>query len=294
MVLEWLKRRFAPSIAARRPAARRRVAPARGWNWSTWKTGTVPSAIRMLPGFTTNTLTPLAGFLPRSFPGDRSDDSSTGPVNIGFNINFFGVKTNQVFVNNNGNITLGQASSDVHARTPQRPPTAAFPSSRRSSPTWTPERGQRRRHLRHGYAVRRTGLRRRLVQRGLLRLTTREQAEHVPAHPRGPPRRRPRRFRHRIQLQPDPVGNRRRQRRHRRPGRHVRRRGLFQRHGQPGHQLSAARLPHPRLLHRRRPRRPDQQRPSGHHPRPLPFPGAQRPGHHDAHGADDERRRLGG
>ncbi len=50
-------------------------------------------ATRALAGFTTNTLAP-------------NDDGSTGAVNIGFNINFFGVQTNQLFVNNNGNITL--------------------------------------------------------------------------------------------------------------------------------------------------------------------------------------------
>jgi hypothetical protein len=55
----------------------------------------VPAAIRNLSGFLTNSLA-------------ANDDGSTGAVNIGFNINFFGVQTNQCFVNNNGNITLNQ------------------------------------------------------------------------------------------------------------------------------------------------------------------------------------------
>ena len=96
MALEWLKRPFAASSrpAARRPAPRR---PAPRLELEQLEDRTVPSAIRMLPGFTTNNL-------------PANDDGSTGAVNIGFNINFFGVNTSQVFVNNNGNITLGQAN----------------------------------------------------------------------------------------------------------------------------------------------------------------------------------------
>lgn len=36
----------------------------------------------------------------------RNDDGSTGVVALGFNINFFGLMTGNVFVNNNGNITF--------------------------------------------------------------------------------------------------------------------------------------------------------------------------------------------
>jgi hypothetical protein len=56
----------------------------------------VPAAIRALPGFTVNSLA-------------ANDDNSTGAVNVGFNLNFFGVQSNTVFVNNNGNITFGSA-----------------------------------------------------------------------------------------------------------------------------------------------------------------------------------------
>ncbi|HYT94193.1 MAG TPA: nidogen-like domain-containing protein, partial [Gemmataceae bacterium] len=56
----------------------------------------VPAA--MLPGFDGQT---LAG----------NDDGSTGAVNLGFTLNFFGTSYSQVFVNNNGNITFGSASS---------------------------------------------------------------------------------------------------------------------------------------------------------------------------------------
>lgn len=58
--------------------------------------GTAPlaEAAAIVPGaYNTNTL-----------PGN--DDGSTGLVNIGFNINFFGVSQNNVYVNNNGNITF--------------------------------------------------------------------------------------------------------------------------------------------------------------------------------------------
>lgn len=51
----------------------------------------------MLPGFNANTL-------------PSTDDGSTGPVDLGFEVNLFGVTTSQVFVNNNGNITFGQDS----------------------------------------------------------------------------------------------------------------------------------------------------------------------------------------
>lgn len=50
----------------------------------------------------------------RTIPGDNAhslpaeDDSPSPLANVGFNLNFFGVQTNQVYVNNNGNITFGQ------------------------------------------------------------------------------------------------------------------------------------------------------------------------------------------
>jgi hypothetical protein len=47
-------------------------------------------------GFDSNTLAP-------------NDDGSTGLVDIGFNIDFFGVETTQLYVNNNGNVTLDAA-----------------------------------------------------------------------------------------------------------------------------------------------------------------------------------------
>lgn len=41
----------------------------------------------------------------------RNDDGSTGAVNIGFQINYFGNNYAQTFVNNNGNVTFGAALS---------------------------------------------------------------------------------------------------------------------------------------------------------------------------------------
>lgn len=40
-----------------------------------------------------------------------NDDGSTGLVNVGFNLNFFGSIYSQLFVNNNGNVTFNQALS---------------------------------------------------------------------------------------------------------------------------------------------------------------------------------------
>lgn len=43
-----------------------------------------------------------------SYSLEANDDSSTGPIDLGFGIDFFGAVANQVFVNNNGNVTLHQ------------------------------------------------------------------------------------------------------------------------------------------------------------------------------------------
>lgn len=43
-------------------------------------------------------------YAPTVFPAN--DDQSVGPVGIGFTINYFGLSTNQLWVNNNGNVTL--------------------------------------------------------------------------------------------------------------------------------------------------------------------------------------------
>jgi hypothetical protein len=45
-----------------------------------------------------------AGLFTTVFPGN--DDGSTGLVNVGFNLNFFGNNWNQLYVNNNGNVTF--------------------------------------------------------------------------------------------------------------------------------------------------------------------------------------------
>ena len=50
-----------------------------------------------------------AGFNSNTFAAN--DDGSTGPHNLGFNINLFGTSTGQVFVNNNGNLTIGTGLS---------------------------------------------------------------------------------------------------------------------------------------------------------------------------------------
>jgi hypothetical protein len=78
-------------LAGRRPKAHvpRRVRP----QVERLEDRAVPTAIRNLPGYMTNTL-------------PANDDGSTGPVNVGFTLNFFSVSTNTVFVNNNGNITF--------------------------------------------------------------------------------------------------------------------------------------------------------------------------------------------
>jgi len=48
-----------------------------------------------------------SGFTLSTLPAN--DDGSTGLVPLGFNVNFFGVTGNQVYVNNNGNVTFDAA-----------------------------------------------------------------------------------------------------------------------------------------------------------------------------------------
>jgi len=50
-----------------------------------------------------------AGSAANSLAGN--DDGSTGAVNLGFTVNFFGANTSTVFVNNNGNVTFTSALS---------------------------------------------------------------------------------------------------------------------------------------------------------------------------------------
>jgi Nidogen-like/PEP-CTERM motif len=56
----------------------------------------VAEAGAIVTGFSSNSLAP-------------NDDGSTGAVNIGFGVNFYGFTSNQLFVNNNGNVTFGSA-----------------------------------------------------------------------------------------------------------------------------------------------------------------------------------------
>src|SRR5262245_56518011 len=58
-----------------------------------------PNAVRDLPGFATSTLEP-------------NDDDSTDFVPLGFSLNFSGTTYDDVFVNNNGNVTFGDSLGD--------------------------------------------------------------------------------------------------------------------------------------------------------------------------------------
>ncbi|MDR0716337.1 MAG: VPLPA-CTERM sorting domain-containing protein, partial [Azoarcus sp.] len=51
----------------------------------------------------------VSGFGSNTLP--KNDDSSTGLVNIGFSINFFGTDYSQLYVNNNGNVTFDRPLS---------------------------------------------------------------------------------------------------------------------------------------------------------------------------------------
>lgn len=104
MPLSWLGRSTERKSAPQARASRRlEVEPLE----SRW----VPSAIRTLAGFTTNTFPVGGAGLTQVFAGGRTDDGSSASVALPFTLNFFGVTTNSVFVNNNGNITFNQAFS---------------------------------------------------------------------------------------------------------------------------------------------------------------------------------------
>lgn len=69
---------------------------------------TPPNPVRTrAPRITASAMRP--GFDSTGFPGN--DDGSVGPVAVGFDLNFFGVEYNQVYVNNNGNITFDEPLS---------------------------------------------------------------------------------------------------------------------------------------------------------------------------------------
>jgi hypothetical protein len=57
-----------------------------------------------LPGYAVGAIRDNAGF--NSNAMFATDDGSTGLVNIGFTINFFGMNFSQLYVNNNGNVTF--------------------------------------------------------------------------------------------------------------------------------------------------------------------------------------------
>jgi hypothetical protein len=97
MLLSWIRSLASPE--AGRPPRRAPHAPRKvRLEVEALEDRTVPSAIRDLPGFHANSLPP-------------EDDAPSPQAQLGFTINFFGVQTNQVFVNNNGNITIGQPFS---------------------------------------------------------------------------------------------------------------------------------------------------------------------------------------
>src|SRR5262245_44212569 len=56
------------------------------------------------------TVSPIRSGFDQSFLAPN-DDSSTGLVNLGFTANYFGNNYSSLYVNNNGNLTFGQALS---------------------------------------------------------------------------------------------------------------------------------------------------------------------------------------
>lgn len=57
-------------------------------------------------------------------PSGRNDDGYRGPVNLGFNVTFFGQTYNSLYINNNGNVSFG---AGISAFVPTGPTGAAAP-----------------------------------------------------------------------------------------------------------------------------------------------------------------------
>src|SRR5579875_1464011 len=57
-------------------------------------------------------------------PSGRNDDGYSGPINLGFTLNFFGSSYTQFWINNNGNISFGNG---IAAYTPNGPTGATQP-----------------------------------------------------------------------------------------------------------------------------------------------------------------------
>ncbi|MCB1623629.1 MAG: PEP-CTERM sorting domain-containing protein [Pseudomonadales bacterium] len=69
-------------------------------------------------------MTGLAGANDPNIGGTRNDDGSSGPIDLGFTLNFFGNDYTSFYANNNGNISFGNA---ISAYTPAGPQGAAQP-----------------------------------------------------------------------------------------------------------------------------------------------------------------------
>ena len=57
-------------------------------------------------------------------PTGRNDDGFSGPINLGFSLNFFGTTYTSFYINNNGNISFGDG---IAAYTPNGPTGASQP-----------------------------------------------------------------------------------------------------------------------------------------------------------------------
>jgi len=68
--------------------------------------------------------TPLVMTDPGNAGLTRNDDGFSGPINLGFSLNFFGTSYTQFFANNNGNISFG---AGINAFTPEGPVGATQP-----------------------------------------------------------------------------------------------------------------------------------------------------------------------
>src|SRR5262249_11499594 len=93
MVLAWIRRLMkrgpmAPPSPCQRPQARPALEPLEG-RWT-------PSAVRTLPGLNDHAL-------------ERVNDDNSVRANVGFDLAFYGVRSNNLYVNENGNLSFREA-----------------------------------------------------------------------------------------------------------------------------------------------------------------------------------------
>src|SRR4051794_25827405 len=77
--------------------------------FSLWRIAAIFALASVTGVASADTIRTFTGYNANTLPAN--DDGSTGAVNIGFTLNFFGTNYSNLYVNNNGNVTFDEALS---------------------------------------------------------------------------------------------------------------------------------------------------------------------------------------